>query len=128
MKEKQIKYLVSHFSRAKQKALYNKTRIVLNNLYGYSKHFKQRIATKRIALPSYLLDSLAAGKFDIIELNYTYYKNYYTSRAVVRSLESYNNKQLCLVVDLDNHVLVTAWTNKVGDIHSSIKLSKYINF
>lgn len=128
MKERQVKYLVSHFSKAKRETLYDKTKVVLNSLYGYSKHFKERIATKQISLPGYLLDSIAAGKFELIELNHTYYsKHCYNSRVVVRSVECYDNKQLCLVVSLEDHILITVWINRVGDDHKSIKLSRYAN-
>lgn len=125
---KQIKYLTRNFSKAKQETLHNKTKNVLNSLYGYSKHFKQRISSKQIALPSYLLSSIATGKFELIELNHTYYsKHCYNSRVVVRSLSSCNNNQLCLVVDLDEHILVTAWNNDINDNHSTINLENFVN-
>lgn len=125
---KQIKYLVKNFNKIKQETLHNKTKVVLNSLYGYSKHFEQRIASKQIMLPSYLLSSIATGKFELIELNHTYYsKHCYNSRVVVRSVESYDNKQLCLVVNLDGHTLVTAWNNDINDNHSTINLENFVN-
>ena len=122
---KKVRFLGSNLDPETYKRFYNITLEVLNNLRGYTKHFRQRVKQKK--LPLSLCASLAQGQFKLIEINVSRYKANKDLRVIIKSDNSYRGYNLLLVISLKDKIIITGWKNSVTDKHATFKKELYTN-
>ena len=68
--------------------------------------------------------------YTLIDFNIIEYKQMKSGneRIVIRSNMSFDGFNVCIVLDVTEGVIVTAWKNKVSDTHRTLDLSKYDAF
>ena len=122
---KKIRFLGSNLDPETYKRFYNITLEGLNNLRGYTKHFRSRVEQKK--LPLRLCESIARGSFKVIEINISNYKADRDIRVIIKSNNSYKGYNLLLVISLKDKIIVTGWKNSVTDKHAMLKKELYAN-
>lgn len=122
---KRIRFLGTNLDPETYKRFYAVTFESLNNLKGYTRHFKQRVKQKN--LPLQLGTSIAQGQFKIIEVNVSRYKANKDVRVIIKSDNSYKGYNLLLVISLKDKIIVTGWRNAVTDRHATLNKKLYVN-
>lgn len=84
-----------------------------------SSHLMERMIDKGIN-PLEIAEAIMS--FSVIE-----YKLYHEGeeRVLIRGKESHIGYQICVVLNVTNEVIVTAWKNHVKDNHSTVRMSEY---
>ena len=84
-----------------------------------SGHLMSRIVEKGIN-PLHIAEAIIS--FSVIE-----YKLYHEGeeRVLIRGTRSHEGYQVCVVLNVSNRRIVTAWKNHENDNHSSVRMSEY---
>lgn len=122
---KKVRFLGSSLDPKTYNKFYSITLRSLNSLKGYTRHFKQRVKQKK--LPLSLCESIAQGRFKVIEVNISNYKDDRDVRVIIKSNNSYKRYNLLLVIFLNDKIIVTGWKNSVTDKHATLNKKLYVN-
>lgn len=93
-----------------------------------SEHFYHRKTERITELPSYeVLKMFRFSNYEVIEChNENTHKNSF--RVLIRSNQVYDNKNFIMVIDIEDRVIVTIYTNHYKHQHAQINKDLYYNY
>ena len=126
----QTKKLFTNLPSSLQKRLVKCINLMLDDNLPFVYHAAHMARAKQIK-PTYdVIESLEEGNYSVIEANIVHDKEL---RALIRSDRQYFsgkrkcNVNLCLVVSITGHCIVTVYENSTTDCHSTLDSQRYIS-
>lgn len=126
----QVKKLFTTLPISLQKRLVKCLNLMLDDSLPFVCHATHMVRAKQIK-PTYdVIKSIEEGEYSVIEVNIVHDREL---RALIRSDKQYFsakrkcNVNLCLVVSITDHCIVTVYENSTTDCHSTLDGQRYIN-